>query len=71
MAKSQHPPLTLEQLAHLIGQAPERLAGHLDPPDGLRVWGDTGVATVHAGGKIQLVVQKRRIHTVVCHDRSD
>jgi hypothetical protein len=64
-------PLTLDDVARLIGQAPERLAAGLDPPDGLRVWADTGIATVHAGGRIRLVVRERRVHTVVCVDDPD
>jgi hypothetical protein len=65
------PTLTLSALAALIAQPADSLRDGLEPADGLRVWGATGIATVHAGGKIQLVVRNRRIHTVVCNDDPD
>jgi hypothetical protein len=66
---TQPAPITLNDVARLIGQPPAILTAGLEPADGLRVWGSSGIATVHAGGKIQLVVRNRRVHTVVCtHD---
>jgi hypothetical protein len=64
-------PITLNDVARLIGQPPAVLAAGLEPADGLRVWGHSGIATVHAGGKIRLVVRDRRVHTVVCTHDSD
>lgn len=60
---SAEPTLTLAQLEALIGPLPDPL----EPYDGLRVW-KNGISTVHAHGKVQIVVMKRRVFKMVTDD---
>lgn len=56
--------MSLTDLARRLGLDLATLTGPLEPLDGLRVWGDSGVSTVHSDGKIQLVIANRRVHVV-------
>lgn len=63
------PTLSLTDLARLIDQPTDALAAYVEPAEGLRVWGHTGISTVHHAGKIRLAVLHRRLYRV--EDRHD
>jgi len=61
---AESPRLTLEQVAALLGMAPDALAASaMLPTDGVRVW-PSGLATLHRHGRVVALVAERRLHTV-------
>lgn len=58
------PTMSLTDLARRLDLDPKMLADCLQPRDGLRVWGSSGISTVHCDGKIQWIIANRRVHTV-------
>lgn len=58
------PKLTLNQLARLIDTDPATLTAPVEPENGLRVWGRSGIGTIHHDGRIRMAVLHRRVHTV-------